>query len=204
MAPKVVTLSVPEFAQLVGKTRQCIYQWIQKGMPHRRERGVTKIVPAEGVKWIIEYETWELQQQRKGRRDDIPDEDDEKALAARATRLLKEHELFEKTRQVVPATEHIEFVETMMGTFAGVAAGRLQAFERDIVRASSLADARKITQRMHSELMAGARSYADRLDDEAAEIEKEARLKLAPASIGDIAGATRDDAEGGGGDDADD
>lgn len=197
MARKVVTVAVPEFAELVGKTRQCIYQWIQKGMPHRKERGTTRIVPAEAIKWIIEYETWEFQQSRRKPGKDIPNEEDEKALAARATRLLKEHELLEKTRQVVPATELVEFVETMMGTFAGVAAGRLQSFERDMIKVSSIADARKLTQRIHADLMAGARAYGDKLDDEAAEIEKAAALRLKtmlpPVERGEESGDDPDD-----------
>jgi hypothetical protein len=71
---------------------------------------------------------------RDGR--DIPDETEERTLKMRAERQMKELELMEKAKELVPAADLNEFVERVFGGFAAVVAGRVQRFERDIVRAN--------------------------------------------------------------------
>lgn len=183
MAPPVQTVSVQEFANLIGKTSQRVYQLLPKGLPHRKRGGHTKIVPSEAIKWYIEYQTWEFQQQRK--RTDIPDEEEERALKMRAERQMKELELMERAKDLVPAADLNEFVERVFGGFAAVVHGRLQRFERDIVRANTPPDARKLVERMQAAMMNGARAYADQLDDEAAELEHEAAIAANPRADDD-------------------
>ena len=196
MAPPVNEVSVQEFADLIGKTSQRVYQLIQKGLPHRKRGGHTKIVPREGVQWWIEHQTWEYQEQRK--RKDIPDEEEERALKMRAERQIKELELMKMAKDLVPAADLTEFVERVFGGFAAVVAGRLQRFERDIVRANKPPEARKLVERMKAALMNGARAYADQLDDEAAELEREAAIAVPaakPDAVGGEASADAEDAE---------
>src|SRR4051812_42234040 len=136
MAPKVNEVSVAQFAEIWGKTSQRVYQMIQKGMPHRRIKGVTMIVPREAIAWLIEWETWELQEsRRKASGADIPDEEEERALKMKAERQLKELELMERAKELVPAADLNEFIERVFGGFAAVVMGRIQRFEREIVRA---------------------------------------------------------------------
>jgi predicted DNA-binding protein YlxM (UPF0122 family) len=47
MAPKVNDVSVAEFAELIGKTSQRVYQLIQKGCRIAARKGTTRIVPRE-------------------------------------------------------------------------------------------------------------------------------------------------------------
>jgi hypothetical protein len=171
MAPPVAKVSVQEFADLIGVTSQRIYQLVKSGLPTRKESGLTKIVPSEGVKWYIEHQTWEHQQQRKKQKGGV-DEKDERALKARADRLMAELDLLERSKTVVLATELTEFIERVFGGFAAVTLGRLQRFEKEILRAKTPAEARKLTVKLQAALMDGARAYADQLDDEAAELEK--------------------------------
>lgn len=171
MAPPVYDVSVTEFAELIGRTSQRVYQLLQKSMPSRKRSGTTRIVPKEAIRWLIEYETWEFQQQRKTT-SDVPDEGEERALKMRAERQLKELELLHASKQVVAIADFNEFTERVLGTFTAVVSGRLQRFERDMVAVKDTVDARKLISRMQAGLMEGARSYGDQIDDEAREIER--------------------------------
>lgn len=175
------TVKVAEFATLMKTTRQCVYQWIDRGCPYRNGPEGKEIPLADGIEWVIEFKTWEIQEHRQAQNKDIPNEKEEAALERRAKRLLAEHDLLEKTRKVVPVTDLTEFVDRVFGTFSGVASGRLKNFERDIVKAKTPAEARKITDRMHHDLMSGAIQYATQLEDEAAEIQRERAVTAAEA-----------------------
>jgi hypothetical protein len=125
-------------------------------------------VPAEGVKWYIERQTWEHQQLRAKRRRAAADEKDERALKARAERLMAELDLMERSKTVVLATELTEFIERVFGGFAAVTLGRLQRFEKDDPPRQDAGGIAQAHQKLQAALMDGARAYADQLDDEAA------------------------------------
>lgn len=91
----------------------------------------------------------------------------ERARKVRAEADLKELELAERRRQLIPADEYQRRLDDFIGGLAATAAGRLHSFERDIVRAVDAPAARKITQRMHAALMAGAQEYAELVEAEA-------------------------------------
>lgn len=95
------------------------------------------------------------------------DEGAERARKMAAEADLKELELAERRRELVPAEEARIFTESLVGGFASVAGGRLQQFEREIVATKDAADARRLTQRMTTELMQGAQDYAETLEQEA-------------------------------------
>lgn len=166
MAPPVKDKSVAEFAEDQGVSSQRVYQWIQAGMPHRKRKTGTRIVSAEANKWLREFA------RNEGRQETGLDEGKERARKVRAEADLKELEVAERRRQMIPASELEEFCESFVGGFAAVAAGRLQRFEREIVKASTAGEARRITQQIHTALMEGAQAYAQQLDAEAEEIER--------------------------------
>lgn len=176
-------VSVATFALMarVGKngepvTRQAVYKWIDAGLPYIVRSGERRIVLSQAIPWLVEYRTWEYQEQRRLERKDIPNLKDEKALEARASRLLREHELHVTTREFLPRTALSEVADRVIGHFSGTAAGRLRTYHRDIVRARSIADASRITQNMHRDLMAGALQYGTQLEDEARDLARQEAL----------------------------
>jgi hypothetical protein len=161
MPPSRDDLGVQEFADLLGLTRQRVHQLVQDGMPHRRRNNATRFVPRESIAWLRERD------RESARSSESPSEADERARKLRAEADLKELELSERRRALVPIAEAETFLDSFVGGFAAVAAGRLQTFERDIVQAKGAGDARRLTQRMHAALMAGAQEYADAVEAEA-------------------------------------
>src|SRR4051812_24684926 len=100
MAPKVEDVSVEEFARIIGKTSQRVYQLIQAGMPHRmRRKGAkgTRVVPHEAIDWIHE----------RGRTEALAEkalnEANERARKTRAEADMKELQLAELRGSLVPA-----------------------------------------------------------------------------------------------------
>lgn len=165
MAPPIKDVSVQEFATQRGVTAQRVYQWIQEGLPHRKRKSSTRIVSAEAHKWL------EARAEERGRADREDDDAKTRKLAAEAD--LKEFEVAERRRRLIPADEFNDFIENFVGGFAAVASGQLQRFERDMVRATTAGDARVITQKQHAALMEGARQYATQMETEAEELERD-------------------------------
>lgn len=91
----------------------------------------------------------------------------ERARKVRAEADLKELELAERRRQLIPSDEYQRRLDDFVGGFGATAAGRLTPFERDIVKATDAPAARKITQRIQAALMAGAQEYAELVEAEA-------------------------------------
>lgn len=166
MAPPVKDVSVQEFATDHGVTSQRVYQWIQAGMPHRSRKSGTRVVRAEANRWIRERD------QEQARSETGPDEAKERARKVKAEADLKELEVAERRKQLIPADEYAVFVENFIGGFAAVASGQLQRFEREMVRAMTPGEARAITQKQQAALMEGARQYAQQLEAEAEELER--------------------------------
>lgn len=168
MAPKVDDVSVTEFADLCGVTSQRVYQYVQEGMPHRRRKNGktehTRIVPREGIRWLIDR-AGEVAKAKAPASDD-------RARILRADAELRELEVAERRRELVPAVEVVQFSESFVGGLAAVAAGQLQRFERKMIKVSTPGEARRLTSEIHAALMAGAGDYANTLDAEAAAIEK--------------------------------
>lgn len=183
MAPPVADVSVQEFANLVGLTSQRIYQFIQQGLPHRkRKKDGTRIVPKEGIRWIIEHDRAEA----KSKEDTgEADEKTERALKIRAERMREELKLAKELSEVVPADLSQEFIGNFLGGFAAVAAGQLGRFERAFVRCETPAEARLLKQKIHRALMEGARDYAEQLEQAADQAESEATTAEPPAQADD-------------------
>lgn len=161
MPPRIETVSVAQFAKDWGVTPRRVQQWIQEGMPHRmRGNGAATIVRHEANAWLLERE------EKKGR----VEEDRAKIRRLRAEADLKEAEARERLADLVPREEWAAFIERVVGGFNAVAMGELQPFEREIVRVSTAAEARALTQKMQARLMNGARQLADSLDAEASEL----------------------------------
>ena len=164
MGRPLATLSTGEFAELLGKSSRTVQNWLRDGMPHRMNRHQAAIVPRDAIAWLIE------RAQESGRAAAAPDADPRESAFSRKARIdgdLKQLELDERRRALIPAAEFEEFAEQFVGGFAAVASGRLTRFEREIVRAKTPADARKVTRAIQAALMRGAREMADRLDEEA-------------------------------------
>lgn len=156
-------LTKAELAERFGKDERTITNWMQAGMPSRTRAG--KLAFA----WLQCLEWREKQIERAAKEGSQKDSELEQKI--RAERKLKEFELAEKQRELVPAAESESFVTDFVGAFAAVASGRLQRFERDIVNATDPAAARRLTQRMHVALMEGAQDYAAQLEAEAQTLE---------------------------------
>lgn len=167
MAPRVQKLTVAQFADLMGLSAERIRQFIRSGMPHRQGARGAEVVPREAIQWIRERDREET------RSETAPDEATERARKLRAEADIKEIDREERRGALIPVAIYQDRLDATAGGFAAVAAGQLQRFERDIVRAETPADARKITQQIHAALMRGAHEYADTLDAEAAALEQE-------------------------------
>jgi hypothetical protein len=178
---KKPAVKVTEFAAMWKTQRRTVYDWIDKGLPHRNEASGMVIPVADGNEWVVEFKTWDLQEARRKSDGAVPNEKTEAALERRAKRLLAENELLERTRKVIPVTTYTEVVDRVVGTFAGIARGRLRIFQRDVIRAKTPADAIKIFERMEHELMSGAQQYATQMNDEAMERQREAAIAAAEA-----------------------
>lgn len=159
MAPPVKDISVKEFAELVGLTTVRIYQLVKEGMPHRKRKRGTRIVPRDSITWMLEKAA-----EAAKPKNEAPSA---RARLDLAQAELKELEVEERRKLLIPLDAFDTFVDALVGGFAAVAAGRLQRFERDIVIAASAPDARKVTERIHAALMEGAQEYADALDAQA-------------------------------------
>jgi hypothetical protein len=142
--------------------------WASEGMPTRTADGERRVVPHEGIAWLLEREF------ARGRSSvSTPDEAAQRARDVRLRADLRELELGQRRGQLVAISVYQECLERFVGGFMAVASGQLQRFEREIVSASTPADARKITMALHRALTEGAQSYADRIEAEA-EADKDA------------------------------
>jgi transposase len=167
MTPPVKTYSQTEIAAEFRKSTRTIRNWQKSGMPHRMISGEPRYVLADCMAWR------EDRVREEAKADESPDEAKERARGLRAQADLRELELAERRGQLVAADVHDTAVETLVAGLAATAAGQLARFERDIVQATTPAEARLITQRIHAALMRGAQDYADVMEAEAAALEQE-------------------------------
>lgn len=145
---------------MLGVSREAVRLWTNEGAPRRDD----------GSYIVAEIVTWLREKDRRAQRDEnVPKESAERARKMRTEADLKELELEERRGALLPLADFMEQLEAVIGGFASVAAGQLARFERKIVAAKSVGDARRITQEIHAALMAGAREHADRLEAEADE-----------------------------------
>lgn len=149
-----------EFAELLGITVRQLTNYRAEGMPHRMANGVATYVPSECIKWLLARE------RDLARAAAVPGEASERVRKTRADADLRELELLERRRQLVPTVEFQEALDAIIGGFVAVAAGQLQRYEREIVQVATLAAARGLTEQMHDALMLAARRYADQLEAE--------------------------------------
>jgi phage terminase Nu1 subunit (DNA packaging protein) len=166
MAPPIKDVTVAEFAELNGVTAARVYQWIQEGMPHRKRKNrPTGIVPREAIQWRVDRAEANAKP-KYGTDDDSPGK--RKTIAEAE---FKELQVQQMRETLVPIADFEEVVGNLVAGFAAVAGGRLQRFEREMVAATTPAAARKISQRIHQALMAGAQDYAEQIDAEATALE---------------------------------
>lgn len=179
MAPPIKDVSVQAFAEIRGTSSQRIYQLIQEGMPHRKRKTATRIVPREALRWERERD-----KERGG-----PDDGKLNFVAMQIRKMaaeaqLKELELAKARGELIPAEIFSQFTTSFAGGFASVAAGQLGRYERDMVKVATPAEARELRMKIHTALMEGAQQQADAMDAEASTIED----LLAIGSTGDPAG----------------
>jgi len=166
MAPKIVTVSLSEFADDHGVTLRAVQKWIAEGMPHRNGGGERRVVRRDANRWLRERE------REQAKSEVAPDEAMERALKIRTEREIKQLELDRLRGILTERAVHEERITKVVGGLFAVAAGQLQPFERDIVAASTPADARKVTEAIYEALCWGAQGYAEQLDLEAQAMEE--------------------------------
>lgn len=147
-------------ARLVAVSRETVRQWTLAGCP-RLDDG--HYVIAEVVSWLRRRERETALAESK--RDEKPKTEMNRKIAAEAE--LKELQLERERGLVIEVEDAEERIARVVGGFAAVASGRLTRFEREIVRCTTPADARKLTERIRGALMEGAHGLADELDAEA-------------------------------------
>lgn len=158
MPPRAKTLTLEEIADAFGVTTETIRLWRRDGMPHRMEGGRPVFVLREVIRWRRERD------RQAAEAEDAPVAKLEHAMKVRAERQLRELELAERRRELVPSAESTAFIEEFVAALAATAAGRLTRFERDIVRAKTPAAARKVTSAIHVALMEGGQELAAHLE----------------------------------------
>jgi phage terminase Nu1 subunit (DNA packaging protein) len=173
MAPKIETLALTEIAAAFRKTTRTIQTWRREGMPTRNINGEPRFVLSDCIQWREERVASEAAERARGPATSL-DKDAEMARKLSVEADLRTMDREERRRELVAASEYQERLETFLGGMSAVSAGQLQRFERDIVKAATPTDARKITQAIHTALMEAAQSYGDTLEAELAEMEAEA------------------------------
>lgn len=136
----------------------------------RRDDG--NYMVAETIAWRIQREI--AKSKRRGDDEDAPKLTEmNRKLAVEAD--LKELQLERERAESLPAEEFHSTISRVVGGFAATAKGRLSRFERDVVKATTPADARRLMDRISVALLEGGRDVAQMLDDEAAAEEEAAR-----------------------------
>lgn len=166
MAKAAKTVHLQEFADDHGVTIRTVTNWLAEGMPHRTLRGERRVVRKEGNAWLIERARRKVLEKETDR---LWDKDVEQAKKTAVDRQLRELELSKRLGELMPIGDLEEFADRLVGAFAGVCAGELQAFERRMGLEPDVA--RRLTMEMQEALMRGARAVADALEAEADEIE---------------------------------
>lgn len=149
-----------EIARLLGRTPETIRNWTLAGCP-RRDDGNYMI--AEVVTWYAKREY------DRGREDAKPKRElseMNRKLSVEAD--LKELQLERERRESLPAEEYHASVRRIVGGFVAVAKGRLSRFEREVVKTTSAADARRLMDRISAALLEGGNDVAATLEAEAA------------------------------------
>ena len=153
---------VKTLMDLLEVSRTTVFAWKDAGCPHRRGAKGFEFVLAEVVEWL------EKRAEERGRKSaetqDGQSPYNRKLAADAAYRELQVEQLRENLIEAADARQEID---TFVGGFAAVAAGRLQHFEKDIVQTTKPGDARRLTAKIHAALMEGARAYADDLEAQA-------------------------------------
>jgi hypothetical protein len=145
----------------LGVSAESVRKWHLGGCP-RKDDGT--FVVAEVVTWLRARDV--EAERTKAKSTDAPKTELNRKLSVEAD--LKELQLAQLRGELVTIEVHDEQIGRIVGGFAAVAKGQLTRFERDIVRSTTAADARKLTDRIHAALMEGAQGLADDLDAEAA------------------------------------
>lgn len=163
MAKAAPTIHLQEFADDHGVTIRSVTNWLAEGMPHRTYRGERRVVRKDANAWVVERA--EKKARDRVTRAGILDKDAEQALKIRVERQMKEIDLAVKRGEFLPAGDFASLTDRLIGGFAAVTMSRLQPFEREM--GIEPAAARAITQRMQEELMKGAQTLAQELEEEA-------------------------------------
>lgn len=166
-----IGLTVTEFAEMIGKTPQRVYQLIEEeAMPHRvrgEGREAIRIVLEEAWSWL-----YERAMQKAAAATPAPDPEAEQRIRKRRLEAERiELDLQTLRGQRLDRAEVDAFHRGQEGAFFAFMTGQLQRFEPDIVRAIAPVDARRLTQRMMREILEARRNYAEELETEAAAIE---------------------------------
>lgn len=178
MAVKTATLSLTDIAAEMEVTTRTIQNYVRDGMPHRREKasGDPRFVARECQRWRREREIEAAVEKERARLSSTEklDKDKEMAEKVKVERQIKEIELLELRGKKIDIDLYQERIEAFVGGFAGVAAGQLHQFERQIIAATNASEARRLTDEIHRKLMEGAQEYAEMLEAEMAATEVEA------------------------------
>jgi len=153
------TVSLSEIAETFGVTTETIRLWRKEGMASRRESGELRFVVAECVKWRRKRD----QERAAEDRGEDSTKEDRRAII-RAERQLRELEVQEKLGQLVEREAFDAELERCVGGLVAAISSRLQQWERDVVQATTPAQARALTERIQDDLLAGMREYADQLE----------------------------------------
>lgn len=176
MAPPVEKISLAEFAKELDVTARSVQKYCAEGMPYREVRNERYVVRREAFRWLLERE------RERGRREARRPPDDAETRLKAAQADLKEIELARARGETIPVSLYQERLESFLGRFSAVAQGQLARHERDIVAATTPADARRITLAIHHSLMSGAQEYADTIEQETAEEAQPESQDVAPAA----------------------
>lgn len=163
MTLKVESVTQSAIAEILGVTTERVRQLVHDGLPQVDVGGKRKYVPRDVIRWLRERD-------KEQARRDVAGGADESASKARKTAAeadLKELELAERRRELIPSEEYQTQLDALVGGFAAVALGRLQQFERKIVSVRDAPGARLLTQQMTEALMQGAQDYAETLEQSA-------------------------------------
>lgn len=155
------TVSTATFADWCSVSSRTVQTWVRQGMPHRvRAHGGAEVVPREAIRWVRERDAEVL-------REKLVASGENESTRSRKLRLeadLKQLDLDERRRALIPAAESVAFAERFVGGFAAVATGQLARFERTIRKAETPTEAREVTRAIRNALMRGAREFADTLE----------------------------------------
>jgi hypothetical protein len=149
-----------EAADRLGITPQALGVWARKpGAP---------VVTRKGRPFCVwpDFPRWREAELEKSRTRIQPDQAlaESERMEAQAKAEIARMKAEQMRGELVPLALHQRRLDAFIGGFVAVVTGRLTRFERDMVAASTPAEARKITEAMKTQLLQGGQDYASALE----------------------------------------